>query len=303
MLLPGVLVLAVGGFAAPGATVTPFRTGVAPRVDPVFGDVNALRAAVDRFLVLQSQMEQIRGEFSTAVHTTLSQLTPPTGKPAEKCPGAALSHYGKALVAGGKFLALGRQLEDRFRDIRRSDDLGESAGLTPDYRVKIKRARDLYLELLRDYREMRVAFYDQLGAEMHHARCQLPTPPTRPGQNAAPLAPDPNDPAAWEIEPALEEPPVTTETTQSKTPNANAVAPAVWITIDNSRCSEQSQLSIDGTPLGAVAGHKKVTVRTKVGPHELCVLPSSDKRACGTPGTVRRAYLYEGWTLVVRCGK
>ena len=39
------------------------------------------------------------------------------------------------------------------------------------------------------------------------------------------------------------------------------------------------------------------------GPHEVCVLPTSDKRACGDAGTLRKAYLYDGWTLVVRCEK
>jgi hypothetical protein len=32
------------------------------------------------------------------------------------------------------------------------------------------------------------------------------------------------------------------------------------------------------------------------------VLPAHDKRACGAAGTVRRVYLYDGWTLAVRCG-
>ena len=60
--------------AEPGATVTPFRTEVSPRVDPVFGDVAALRQSVDRFLGLQGEMDQVRTEFSTAVHGTLAQL-------------------------------------------------------------------------------------------------------------------------------------------------------------------------------------------------------------------------------------
>src|SRR5204863_7727836 len=103
----------------------------------------------------------------------------------------------RAMTAGGHYLVLGRQLEARFREIRRSDELGDGAGLTPDYRQKMKRARELYQDLLRDYREMRVAFYDQLGAEMRHAGCPPPTPDKphpHPGKDspvAPPAHPDP----------------------------------------------------------------------------------------------------------------
>src|SRR5947208_15163588 len=118
MLLPLVLVLA----AAPsGTTVTPFRTDVTPRVDSVFGDIASLRQAVDRFLALQTEMEQVRSEFSTAVHGTLATLAPtPTGTTARSCPAGALPQYERALAAGGRYLSLGPQLEARFRGIHRS---------------------------------------------------------------------------------------------------------------------------------------------------------------------------------------
>jgi len=290
--------------APPTTTVTPFRTEVTPRVDPVFGDIASLRQSVDRFLALQGEMDQVRNEFSTAVQGTLFQLAPLGPRP-KGCPAGAGAHYARALAAGGRYLSLGRQLEARFREIRRSDELGDASGLTPDYRMKVKRARELYNDLLRDYREMRVAFYDQLGAEMRHAGCELPT--TAAGvakQNDT--APDPSDPASWALEePAPEAPPPATALGPHAArpllaPNA---APAVWITVDNSHCSQKSQLAIDGAPLGAINGHKKLTIRTRSGPHEVCVLPTTDKRACGDPGTLRKAYLSEGWTLVVRCEK
>jgi hypothetical protein len=297
--------------AAPSATtVTPFRTEVTPRVDPVFGDIASLRQSVDRFLALQSEMDQVRNEFSTAVQGTLFQLAPAGPKP-KACPAGATTHYARALAAGGRYLALGRQLEARFREIRSSDELGDASGLTPDYRVKVKKARDLYADLLRDYREMRVAFYDQLSAEMRHAGCELPVPgQARAGQAGDSQAPDPSDPTAWKLEePAPDAPP-----TLASAPTAaghalhpalstSGAATAIWITIDNSRCAQRSQLAIDGTAMAAVAGHKKLTIRTHAGPHEVCVLPASDKRACGDPGTLRHAYLFDGWTLLVRCEK
>lgn len=297
--------------AAPvGTTVTPFRTEVAPRVDPVFEGVAGLRQGVDRFLALDAEMEQVRAEFSMAVNQTLAQLAPATGK-LRGCPPGAVSQYTRALGAGSRYLLLGRQLEARYREIQRSEDLGEGAGLTPDYRVKMKNGRDKYLALLRDYREMRVAFYDQLGAEMRFAGCALPSAArataTKGDGSEAPTLPDPTDPAAW----ALDDPESPTADTREPLPatrlpktasgSLSGAAPAIWINVDNSRCAERSQLTIDGVGLGAVAGHKKMAIRTRSGPHEVCVLPSSDKRACGDSGTLRRAYLYEGWTLVVRC--
>lgn len=306
MLVLAALVLAA---APPGTTVTPFRTEVAPRVDPVFGDIASLKQSVDRFLALQGEMDQVRNEFSTAVHGTLAQLAPSPAAPrARSCPPGATGHYGRALAAGGRYLALGRQLEARFREIRRGDELGDASGLTPDYRVKIKKARDLYADLLRDYREMRVAFYDQLAAEMRHAGCDLSGAGRAP-KAGGDAAPDPSDPSSWALEEATPElPPIAAGKDGARLirpllPPASGAAPAIWITIDNSRCAQRSQLAIDGASMGAVSGHKKLTIRTRAGPHEVCVLPSSDKRACGDAGTLRRAYLYDGWTLVVRCEK
>ena len=132
MLFPLWLALAA---AAQSSTATPFRTAVNPRIDPVFGDVTVLRRTVDRFLALQAEMDQVRNEFSTAVHSTLAELARPTGPheshAAKVCPPAAPALYGRALAAGGRYLAIGREMESRFREIRRADELGDASGLTP----------------------------------------------------------------------------------------------------------------------------------------------------------------------------
>src|SRR5919206_113294 len=100
MLVLAMLVLA----SAPGGTtVTPFRTEVAPRVDPVFGDVASLRRAVDRFLALQVEMDGVRGEFSAAVSSTLAELAP-AGTTPGACPAPARGRYERALDAGGRYL-------------------------------------------------------------------------------------------------------------------------------------------------------------------------------------------------------
>jgi hypothetical protein len=302
--------------AAPGgAVVIPFRTEAAPRIDPVFGTTATLRAAIDQFLTLQAEMDRVREEFSGAVHRTLVQLGPiGAQRPARACPPAVGPPYASALDAGRRFLLLGRRLETRFRDIRRSDDLGDTVALTPDYRWKAKRVRELYAALLRDYHEMRVAFHEQLGAELRYAGCNLAEftagPDRAAAGSAAPDAPDPANPAHWRLaatDDILAAPDAAPTRGAHAHPAADgtdpAPGPAIWIEIDNTRCVEPSALTLDGLPVGQVPAGKKASVRTRAGPHSLCVLPQSDRRSCGATGTVRRAYLYEGWSLAVRCGK
>jgi hypothetical protein len=298
----------------PATQVVPFRTEAQPRVDPVFGDAAALRQAVDRFFALQAEMDRVRDEFSTSVHETLGALNA-AGAP-KTCPAATAAPYGRALAAGTKYLMLGQQLQGRYRDIRRADELGDAVALTPDYRTKVKRAKELHQHLLDDYREMRVAFYDQLGAEMRHASC-------KPGNKAAPgdggVTPNPLEASAWTMdEPAAADEPATTtpvagpaapkgaaaRTTPPAPPaRAGEAAPAIWIDVDNTLCAQATRVSVDGQPLGEVAPRKRTSVRTHAGPREICALPASDPRGCGDPGTVRKAYLHEGWSLTVHCAR
>lgn len=300
-LLAALLATAEGGPAVEKS----FRTEVTPRIDPVFGDAATLREQIDQFLALQAEMETVRDEFSAAVHKTLAQLGPVGGAAPTTCPASVPSSYATASDAGRRFLALGRRFAARFRDIRRAEDLGDTVGLTPDYRAKAKKTRDLYAALVRDYREMRAAFYEQLTAEVRHAGCKLPAPGTGKPAVAAPAAdhpPDPTNASDWVLDPPEEAADAAPGKSAPKPAAERSGGPAIWIQIDNTRCTQPSALTIDGAAIGDIAAQKKIPVRTHAGPHELCVLPASDKRACGAPGTIRRAYLYDGWTLSVRCG-
>jgi hypothetical protein len=328
--------------------VKPFRTDVRPRVDQVFGGVAALRTAIDEFLALEGDMKKARDDLSIAVHEALAQLRPQpsgppgtsgnptgTGTPRSNAPGSgtgscspgALAAQAKARESGRRFLALGRRFEARYREIRRGLSVGDTVALTPDYRWKAGRARELYTELLRDYQEMRAAFHDQLDAELRHAGCATEAPAkiagggrTRPLAPRDAAAPDPENPEDWTLAaadaplPAL---PITpTRSAQagggsnastrgnrtSKGPDPES-GPAIWIEIDNSRCARPSAFTLDGQPVAAIPAAKKVQIRTRAGPHALCVLPATEKRACGATGTVRQVYLFEGWSMAVRCTK
>jgi hypothetical protein len=341
--------LAFAGGTPPAATapppdggdvqVTPFRTDVRPRVDPVFGGVAALRTAIDEFLSLEGDMKKARDDLSTAVHDALTQVralpsagaaaagpTAPAAKPSSAtasvpCPPGAMVAQAKARESGRRFLALGRRFEARFHEIRRALGVGDTVALTPDYRWKAGRARELYAELLRDYQEMRAAFHDQLGAELRHAGCKLdpaaPTPPgarPRPPGTADPGAPDPDNLDDWTLV-AADEPLAKLPTSPAGTgasargtritpkgPDPES-GPAIWIEIDNTRCARPSAFTLDGQAVASIPAAKKVQIRARAGPHSLCVLPATEKRACGATGTVRRVYLFEGWSMAVRCTK
>jgi hypothetical protein len=340
-LIPIVLFALAGAPSAPPPAAPPieesFRTDAAPRIDPVFGDVAELRASIDRFLSLQGEMDRVRDEFSSAVHGTLAALADEApgahaATDARQCPAATGAPYARALASGGRYLALGQQLQATYREIRRAEDLGDTLGLTPDYRLRAKKAKDMHQQLLSDYREMRVAFYDQLGAELRHAGCKLtpkgiaasPPPGANPSSSLEPSegSRPPDILSSWdlaepsgELTPSAErgKPGASAATTTPRLAAASpplsdeaaaaGVAPAIWIEIDNALCNEPTRLSIDGQPVGQIGPRNKTSVRARSGPHEVCALPASDRRSCGDAGTLRKAYLHEGWRLTIHCAK
>ena len=103
----------------------PFRTEVAPRIDPVFSDTAGLRETIDQFLALQAEMETVRDQFSGAVHDAMAQMGPVGAAPPKTCPPQIPRMYARAAEAGRRFLALGRRFAARYRDIHRAEDLGD----------------------------------------------------------------------------------------------------------------------------------------------------------------------------------
>lgn len=287
--------------AAPAARVETFETATPPRVDPVFPDALALRRSIDEFLGLRAEMERVRDAFATSIHETLGKLPERQG-PAPSCPPHVAELFRRSYLAGNQYLRLGQKLRELYRDIARAESLGDGIALTPDYRLKAKQAASRYGDLVRDYREMRVAFHDQLATELRYAGCATKT---LMGPSAGPEG-DAADPEAFELDAPL--PSASSASSSNKLrakpgapPTTTGAAPAIWITIDNARCPRATKLSIDGYPLGEIPPQRRVSVRTRAGTRELCLLPEGDTRVCGERGTLRRAYLYEGFTVSVHC--
>lgn len=269
-----------------------------PQLEIPFGDSDAYRRTVDRFLGLHDQMQELRDDFSRSVQEVLHRVAAPAserGSNRRKCPQAEIAApYARAFALGQQYLRSGRELERAFVQVRELDQLGETQGLTPDYRFKVKRVLELYKQLLADYREMKIAFHNQLASEVKFLGCnpdQLIARAEQAGKDAV-LAGGNNNSASPPDPPGKSKP-------AGDDVRATAI---VSFFIDNTRCQEPARVYLDQVALGQVGAAARTGFRGPAGPHDLCVLPVSDRKACGAPGTVRRAYLHEGFSLELRCG-
>ncbi len=338
--LAGPLLLAIAAGAARAAADAPpgdlgalggaggFHTEGHAAIDDVFGDANDYRRTIDRFLELSTRMATLRDEFASAVQMTLTELgvrgpRPPGVIPRRGCPVEQVATpYARANRLGGEYLHLGRELTRHHEQVREFDRLGESVGLTPDYRAKVRRVLVQYRALVTDYREMKIAFHDQLVDELHYAGCDLwaliqkgdpqarPRPDgskedewPAPGAAGAPGVPGPaREPPSEQPPPGLppERVPPAAAIPLPRRPNETASRTGILFYVDNTKCRRPTAVILDGARLGEVAAGTRAGYQSQAGPHDLCLLDDPQRR-CGQPGTVRRSYLHEGWTITLRC--
>ena len=322
-----------------GGLPSGFRLEGRSAIDDVFGDSADYRRTIDRFLDLSGQMSQLREDFARTVQVTLTELGVRgvrPGTPARRgCPvDAVATPYARANRLGGEYLHLGRELTRHHEQIREFDRLGESVGLTPDYRTKVRRVLAQYRSMVTDYREMKVAFHDQLVDELRYAGCDLwalvqkgdPQPkkpdgkpegkpdgkpdgkiddewpqPGTPGAPGTPMGPAREPPS--ELPPPNLPPERVPPVQNIPMPKRNVdTAPRTTILfyVDNTRCKRNSGVILDGKTIGEVPGGTRAGFQSQAGPHDLCLIDNGARR-CGDPGTVRRSYLHEGWTITLRC--
>jgi hypothetical protein len=315
--------------AAPAEAAQPidagFRLEGRPAIDDVFGDTTDYRRTLDRFLELTANMQAMRDEFARSVQEVLKELgARPKSAKAKGCAVDSLAQpYARAHHLGSEYLRLGRELTRHHEVIKEFDRLGETIGLTPDYRWKVKRVLQQYSALLVDYREMKVAFHDQLVDELKYAGCDLQAlllkgdPLTRPGPVEEPW-PQPGQPGAPGVviargDPPHEQPPATLPVEKVPPPQPIPVPrrptlpgevsgprSGVLFYVDNTRCQRPTTLYVDGKRFGEIPAATRAGFQAAAGPHDLCLV-DDPKKECGAPGTLRRSYLHEGWTISLRC--
>lgn len=234
-----------------------------------FGDAITLGAHVDRFYALRERMNGLRRAVSRHAATVLGAL-PASGR---YCPADVAVPYYRLQRAGELYEELGAELEASYRVVRELEELGESDGLTPDYRWKLEQAHAAYEEILVDAAEMRAAIGSHLQRELRFRRCQLAAL-LRQGAAQAP----------GEI-----------------SVTAPLAALRATFFVDNRGCTGSFQLYLDDVLLGTVPAGEKVAFQAEAGSHHLCLIDPRAEASCGEPGTVRVAHVYEGWSMTTHC--
>ena len=272
-----------------------FRLEGDPKIETVFGDTAVFKRYVDRFFVLHAEMLRAHTDFSRNVQAVIASLAAQraAGGP-RRCPVDAVAlSYGRAYHQGQSFHKLGKELEANYLSIQALDRLGETTGLTPDYRWKVSRALKLYAEILIDFREMKLAFQNQMSAELAYQGCDPQVLVAKGDElEKAGAAPTPEVP-----------PPDRKKVLKKgqKEPGPPITASAATFFVDNSSCKNSLRVYLDGGLLGEVGSASKAAFRSLVGRHDMCLIPSTSQQQCGDPGTLRKTYIHDGWSITLRC--
>jgi hypothetical protein len=282
----------------PPTFLSGFRVEGSPEVEAVFGDSEFYKRHVDRFRALDRSMEAARRSFSRSVQRAVAALgTRRRGQ----CPvdRVARSYY-EARRDAETFRALGAELEAEQVLIGQLDGLGETAALTPDYRWKVNQVAGRYRQALVDLKEMRLAFQVQLGGELRHRGCDSGQLLARGAELVASQSPppeaedEPGDEGEDGDQPKREP--------DDEEPSQPAV-PATTITfyVDNRTCPDGQQVFLDGQLLGEVTGQARAAFQALAGRHSLCLIAADSAARCGDPGTMRAAFLHDGWSVRLHC--
>lgn len=276
-----------------------FRMEGDPKIETVFGDAEAFRRYVVRFYDVHGDMQRTREDFSRNVQAVLASLAAADQGQGQahgpaRCPTDAVAlTYARAFRLGQVYHKLGKELEADMISIRELDALGETAGLTPDYRWKVAKTFKIYPEVLKDFREMKVAFQAQLAGEVKIHGCDVGTLVVK-GEEIEKAGAPPTGPTA---RPGLA---VTRKKDGDKLAPPIAASMATFF-IDNSSCANALRVFVDANLLGEVGSSAKAAFQSPVGRHDLCLIPSTSQQQCGDPGTLRRTYIHDGWSITLRC--
>jgi hypothetical protein len=280
-----------------------FRMQSDPKIETVFGDTEQFKRYVDRFFVVHGEMHKTRETFSRHVQAVLAALgaAGPRTPGARTCPVEAVAlAYSRAFRQGQLYHLFGKELEVNYVAIKELDGLGETRGLTPDYRWKVSRGLKLYDEVLKDFREMRVAFQDQLRSEVAYLGCD-PQELIARGDQIDPSAPGTKQGDATTSATASVVPSGRKERPGKDTLGAPIPASMATFFVDNSSCPSSLRVYLDGALVGDVTGTAKAAFRALVGRHELCLIPATSPAQCGDPGTLRKTYVHDGFSITLRC--
>ncbi len=265
-----------------------------PPIELPFGDVASYEAAIDGALTAADVMAGVRKLLDEQYLIALAALGEGPGKDLSKdarrkpmartCP---LKEVAQPTIAARKLekslYRRGNVLGEAVRTVFLRDELGESAGLTPAYRRKVIEVRKAWKRALVGVREVRSELTQQLGRELKTRRC-----------SDALLV------AAVKHPELYGKPTVTLAVPVTSTPIKRPPAPAT-LYIDNRECTDPVELWIDGVHIGTAPGGQRTAFEGSVGQRSVCLLGPESEGSCGDLGTVRQAYLHDGWSALLHC--
>ena len=278
-------------------------------------------------------MQAMRDEFARSVQTALTELgargaaAARSRREAGALPGR---HGGGALRQGApprRRVSARRARADAPLRVRSRSSIGSASrsASRPTIAGRCKRVLQQYTTLLTDYREMKVAFHDQLVDELKYAGCDLQALLIKGDPQAKPRR----------------------ATTPGRSRGSRARRACSWPrTIRRTRrcrricrrrgCRRRSRFALpkqhgaggsDGerAALGravlrrqhqvparrdrvsstarswAKCRRRRASASRRRRGRTICACSTTTKKECGAPGTVRRSYLHEGWTISLRC--
>jgi hypothetical protein len=274
----------------PSKVVSGFKMEGAPEVEVVFGDIDHYKLQIDRFYKLSSKMAKARGDFAGATHRAQKILAQVTHCPEDM----VAADYYRASENGIRYRRLGSRFEAVYQAIKTLHELGETTGLTPDYRWKVNKAKSMYRQAISDLREMRAAFVAQLESALKNHGCPLDRLLAAGKDAAATKSPAENHPVLATAKPKR-------RSWRNKEPTAIIPASTATFFVNNRHCKDRLRVVVDGTMLGEVAPGTRAAFQSLAGRHQICLLGAKDTRSCGATGTVRTAFVHDGWSMTRNC--
>jgi len=265
-----------------------------PAIEHPFGDADYFRGVIDRYFASELEMARLRAQLGRQVLGVLGALNEGPGKDKKVaragavrlCPLTKVARpWAEAQRTLTQFERLGADLENDYREVVDLDTLGESQALMPDYRSKVTKIRTSWKLAQADLRELRNVVYVQLLRELRARRCSDPL-------LAAALA----QPQLYALPEEVRREPAPAPAAPAKREPARAT-----FYVDNRECTDPVTVWVDGEQVGEVPPGERSALSSLIGRRTVCLLVGAGAGACGDRGTVRQAYLHDGWQVRLRC--
>ena len=262
-----------------------------PDIVRPWGDADALVGVLDRYTATAAVMAAERAGYQVQFLGLLGMLGsgPMSGKKlttnGRTCPVSQLAPvWASAQRAFVRYEKLGITLEEAYRFIARHDEIGATQGLLPNARTQVIDVKKGFRVTLADAAELRAEWIRGISPELRAVGCT-------DRLLAAAVA----DPRSYQV---IED----DRPDQIPKTVAPRAKPSATFYVDNSRCTDPVDVSIDGTQIGQVAPGRRSALVADSGERTLCLLGPGAAQ-CGDRGTVRQVYLHDGWSVTMYCPK